>query len=241
MSISLRQNKIQKHLRKAGSASVTALAQDLRVSEMTIRRDLAALEKKGLAVRTFGGALAPDDRPMEFSFGERMKVRSAQKEAIGRKAAETVKEGETVLIDTGTTALCVARALKHFDNLTVVTGSLPVAWELRGAPGIETILLGGRVRRTSQDIYGPLAEMNLENPVQNDPSNREILMLGGGPDPLGVRRDEVLGSAFENRSDLRQLELTEKLRTAELRVQRRRRPLVTRASRPCREVVAQQF
>jgi DeoR family transcriptional regulator of aga operon len=163
MPISLRHNQIRKRLRKAGSVSVAVLAKDLGVSEMTIRRDLAALEKKGLAVRTFGGALAPDDRPMEFSFGDRMKVESARKEAIGRKAAETVKEGETVLIDTGTTALCVARALKHFENLTVVTGSLPVAWELRGTPGIETILLGGRVRRTSQDIYGPLAEMNLEH------------------------------------------------------------------------------
>ncbi len=163
MSISLRQKEIQKRLRKDGSASVAQLARDLGVSEMTIRRDLVALEKKGLAVRTFGGAVAPDDRPMEFSFGDRMKVRNAQKEAIGRKAAETVKEGETVLIDTGTTALCVARRLTHFENLTVVTGSLPVAWELRGAPGIETILLGGRVRRTSQDIYGPLAEMNLEH------------------------------------------------------------------------------
>jgi DeoR family transcriptional regulator of aga operon len=149
MAISLRHNKIQKRLRKAGSVSVSVLARDLGVSEMTIRRDLTALEKQGLAVRTFGGALAPDDRPMEFSFGERMTVHSAQKEAIGRKAAETVNDGEAVLIDTGTTALCVARALKHFENLTVVTGSLPVAWELRGAPGIETILLGGRVRRTS--------------------------------------------------------------------------------------------
>jgi DeoR family transcriptional regulator of aga operon len=163
MPNSLRREKIRKRLRKAGSASVAVLAKDLGVSEMTIRRDLAALEKKGLAVRTFGGAMAPEERPMEFSFGDRMKVKTARKEAIGRKAAETVKEGETVLIDTGTTALCVARALKHFENLTVVTGSLPVAWELRGAPGIETILLGGRVRRTSQDIYGPLAEMNLEH------------------------------------------------------------------------------
>jgi DeoR/GlpR family transcriptional regulator of sugar metabolism len=98
---------------------------------------------------------------VEFRFAERHQSCLREKQAIAREAAEQVVAGQCILLDTGTTTLEVAQAIRHIDDLRVVTTSLAVAATLYAQANIELILLGGTVRQTSPDLSGPLTEENL--------------------------------------------------------------------------------
>jgi DeoR family transcriptional regulator, fructose operon transcriptional repressor len=141
--------------------SVTRLAADLSCSEMTIRRDLAKLEVAGKLKRRHGGAVPTKVVRLEFAMRARSKVRAAQKTAIARRALQLIRPGQKIILDTGTTTLALAHAMRELEKVTVVTTSLANVWALMGAPGVECILLGGSVRETSPDLYGPLVEENL--------------------------------------------------------------------------------
>lgn len=98
----------------------------------------------------------------EFQFLERTRRQAAEKEQIAEVAASLVAPGESVLLDSSTTTLAIARKLPAISNLTVVTTSLPIASELFGRPGIEVILLGGALRNDSPDLCGALTDANLD-------------------------------------------------------------------------------
>jgi DeoR/GlpR family transcriptional regulator of sugar metabolism len=132
------------------------------VSEATIRRDLLRLEHLGQVVKTYGGAVSNDRTGFESSFQEKASRMAAEKDAIGRLAASLVSEGETVMIDSGTTALRVAVHLHQFNNLTVVTNSLCVAEELGRSPQIHVYILGGQYRARTLDVAGPTAISSIE-------------------------------------------------------------------------------
>jgi len=133
------------------------------VSQMTIRRDLEALEQTGLALRSYGGAVAAQRITFEFAFDARRRRRLGDKRRIGAAAATQVQAGQMVFLDTGTTTLEVARALaKSGTPCTVATSSLVVASELWGRGQVELLLLGGRVRRGSPDLAGPVTELMLD-------------------------------------------------------------------------------
>jgi DeoR family transcriptional regulator of aga operon len=144
-----------------GRALVKDLARRFGTSQVTIRSDLEALHGQGLIHRTHGGAL-----PLQIgalidpSLREKEKFHRAEKLRIGEAAASLVKEGESVVLDSGTTTTAVARALRRLRNLTVITNAVNIAAELAGS-SIEVILTGGTLRKQSFSLVGPLAEDTL--------------------------------------------------------------------------------
>jgi DeoR/GlpR family transcriptional regulator of sugar metabolism len=157
-----RQSKICERFAKQPGATISDLAREFSVSEMTIRRDLAALEKTAGIRRTHGGAVLTERMVLEFDYRERRALNRAEKLAIASKAASLVEPGSRIILDTGTTTLELACLLRDMSNLTVVTPSLAVASELQHSPGVEVILLGGVVRHGSPDLTGAVTEHCLD-------------------------------------------------------------------------------
>jgi DeoR/GlpR family transcriptional regulator of sugar metabolism len=141
------------HAVRGGTAHVGELALQFGVSEMTVRRDLQALERDGKLTRVHGGAVVS----AEPSFAEVVVERLGAKDRIGAAAAALVEDGQTVMIDIGTTTLQAAHHL-HGREITVVTSSLAVFEELLGDPAIQLVLPGGLVRRNYRSLVGVLAE-----------------------------------------------------------------------------------
>lgn len=145
----------------AGQLTVAALAEQYGVVESTIRRDLAVLKRQGLIERTYGGAVS--GLGFEAGVGERERLARAEKDAIAREAASLVSDGDTVILDAGTTCAALARQLAARAGLTVVTSSLPVAEAFMSADDVGVVLLGGALRRHSRGTVGPLAESTLRD------------------------------------------------------------------------------
>jgi DeoR/GlpR family transcriptional regulator of sugar metabolism len=158
-----RQAKIAELLNVEGEQSVRHLAETLKVTEMTIRRDLAALAGQGSLLRTHGGAVPANRVAFEFEFLKRMRENEGAKQAIGAAAAKLVADGSTVMLDSGTTTLALARYLKAKKGVLVITTSLPIASMLQYSEQNRVLILGGFLRRDSPDLGGALTESNLEN------------------------------------------------------------------------------
>lgn len=151
-----------------GSTHVADLATSFGVSEMTVRRDLRALARDGKIERVRGGALnASSERPFEETVVERYDA----KNRIGAAAAALVEDGQTVMVDIGTTTLQAARHL-HGRSITVITTSIPVLEELLPDPAIELLLPGGLVRRNYRSLVGVIAEDSLRQ------LSADLLLLG---------------------------------------------------------------
>jgi len=156
-----RRASIMQQLQQGGTVQVTRLATDLGVTEMTIRRDLAALEKKGLLARFHGGAVLPQAMVQDLSFQAKLRARQDEKARIAAAAAAMVHDGATIALAAGTTVAALARALAGKSNLTVVTNAVNIAWELTRNPSIHLVITGGRVRERSYAMVGPTAEQAL--------------------------------------------------------------------------------
>lgn len=162
-----RQQAIQEQLRKRGKVTVEELTRAFRVSPPTIRADLARLEEQGVLRRTHGGAIGVENTLYEPPYTERAVLRLTEKQAIGHAAVALVREGETLLLDAGTTCQEIARRLRDFRRLTVVTNSLTTAQTLSENEGIEVILIGGSVQPHRHATLGALASRFLD-PIQCD-------------------------------------------------------------------------
>ncbi|TCP48473.1 DeoR family transcriptional regulator [Tamaricihabitans halophyticus] len=138
--------------------STVELAELLRVSTETIRRDLAELETKGLLRRVRGGATRTNHLGDEAPFAERSGSANEAKSVIGTLALSVLQPGQTVVIDVGTTAMQVARALAGEFTGVVLTCSVLVANELAEASGIEVHLSAGRMRKGDLALSGPAAQ-----------------------------------------------------------------------------------
>jgi DeoR family fructose operon transcriptional repressor len=158
-----RQARMLLFIKEQGTVSISQIAAEFDVSEMTVRRMLHQLSNQNLVIRTPGGAMAIRSGSMERTFLERSGKMSTAKDALGRAAAALVKEGETVVLDSGTTTQYVARHLAARSNLVVITTSLAALEELAGSPNIEVKLIGGTYRRASHDLCGQAVEAALEN------------------------------------------------------------------------------
>ena len=151
-----------------GAMHVSELAESFGVSEMTVRRDLRELARDGKLERVRGGAVrASSEPPFEQIAVERFEA----KDRIGAAAAALVEDGQTVMIDIGTTTLQAARHL-HGRDITVITSSLAVLEELVGDPAIELVLPGGVVRRNYRSLVGVIAEDSLRR------LKADVLFLG---------------------------------------------------------------
>ncbi|MCF7817392.1 MAG: DeoR/GlpR family DNA-binding transcription regulator [Kiritimatiellales bacterium] len=144
------------------SVSITHLAEQYEVSEMTIRRDLQKLEEQGEAQRTHGGALPSERMLFEFDFSIKRSENREAKRAIAAAASELIKPGHRIILDNGTTTLELAMILRDYRDITVVTPSLAVAAALQFSEGIETILLGGALRRGRPELTGIVTETILD-------------------------------------------------------------------------------
>lgn len=165
---------------RRGFATLDDLVKALGVSESTVRRDLEALDSAGVVKRTHGGAVCSGEVRAMPAFDERETAQAAEKRAIGRAAADLVADGDTVLLDGGTTTLEVARALAG-RPLQVVTNSLPIAMLLAAGKDTDLILIGGYVYPRTGVAMGPLAVASLQGIRVH-----KLFMGAGGIMPEGV-------------------------------------------------------
>lgn len=157
-----RHNAIIETLAEDGQVSVKELVKRFKVSAVTIRKDLSALEERGLLYRTHGGATLESKMVVERNVTEKEKLMAPQKKAIALQARELISEQDTIILASGTTVLYLERVLSNFKNLTVLTSSLRASLELCAFPQIFTIQLGGPVRKSSSSIIGDQAEEYLK-------------------------------------------------------------------------------
>jgi DeoR/GlpR family transcriptional regulator of sugar metabolism len=153
---------IKSRLAEDESVSISVLAVELGVSEMTVRRDLEKLEQQSDIRRTHGGAVVAERMLFEFNYQERQRANMAKKKAIAAAARQQVGPGQRIILDTGSTTLELARLLKDCADATIITPSLAVASELQFCESLSVILLGGVIHRGSPDLTGPVTEHSLE-------------------------------------------------------------------------------
>jgi DeoR family transcriptional regulator, aga operon transcriptional repressor len=156
-----RRHRILERVAAEQTIHVGDLARELRVSEMTIRRDIRRLERDGFLRQTYGGATAHVTRAFDVSFNARALQHTREKRLIGIRAVELVEGARLVYLGMGTTAEQVARYLPPRPELTVVTASLPIA-SLLGTRPLRVVVLGGTVLRDELHCVGPVAIRTLE-------------------------------------------------------------------------------
>jgi DeoR family transcriptional regulator of aga operon len=158
-----RRAKILEMLERDGQVQVLTLSKMFDVSPVTIRNDLAQLEQKNMLIRTRGGAIRPHRVGIDFKLNEKAKKHFKEKQAIGRKAAELIREGDTIILDSGTTTMEIAKNLCDFKELTVITNALNIAQQLADCKNIRVIVPGGILRKNALSLVGPMAESAIRN------------------------------------------------------------------------------
>jgi len=158
-----RHDAILDRLSREGRAGVTELADLLGVAAMTIRRDLALLERAGVLTRTHGGCVPKSPYVEEIPFSEKDRRRKAQKLGIAAKVASLLEPGSALYLDTGTTAVHVAQCLPRERRYRVFTNNLRAAMELFGRPAVEVVVFGGILGGKSPDLSGSLALAEVQN------------------------------------------------------------------------------
>ena len=167
-----RRRAILEILNRDGRVLVLDLARRFETSQVTIRKDLEELHAHGLIHRTHGGALPAREGALEDpTLREKEKLHRKEKLRIAQAAAGMVQEGQVVILDSGTTTTAIARSLRRFQNLTVVTNAVNIAAELSGT-AVDVILTGGTLRKNSFSLVGPIAEETLHR------LNADLLFLG---------------------------------------------------------------
>lgn len=156
MSFQLRKLKILERLDARGTANVAELAQLLRASEITVRRDLAALASEGLLVRTHGGAMKPGLERNPVHFAKKATSHAEAKAHIAALAADLIADGDTVFLDCGSTVFQLCPLLRG-KKIRVITNSLPVVRELMGS-AVTLNLVGGELDAARQAVHGLVAE-----------------------------------------------------------------------------------
>jgi DeoR family transcriptional regulator of aga operon len=145
-------------VQKEGFIQVVDLCKALKVSSVTIRKDLKLLEDKNLLFRTHGGASMNNPYAVDKPVNEKEKLQSDEKTRIAIAAAQSIEPNDSVIIASGTTVLALAKVIKPLQRLSVVTSALNVAMELLHHDNIEVIQLGGIIRRSSSSIIGAYAQ-----------------------------------------------------------------------------------
>lgn len=156
-----RRGAIVSLLHKKGKVQVKDLSKRFATSEVTIRSDLKTLHRRGLVYKSHGGAVLPtfvNGGEQNLSLKEKSVRQTDEKSRIGAAAAELIKDGETIILDSGTTTHEIAKRIKGRKNLTVITNGVNIATELIGHRSIQIILLGGILRHSALSVVGHFAE-----------------------------------------------------------------------------------
>ena len=162
MTLLERHSIILELLREFGKVDVADLSSKLKVSAVTIRKDLDLLEEKKLLYRTHGGAILADPYIATRKVSEKEKLRPEVKRRIGLKAVELLSPQDALIIASGTTVQAFARCIENM-KLTVITSAMNVAMELLDKPDIEIIQLGGIIRHSSASAVSEYAIRMLDN------------------------------------------------------------------------------
>lgn len=162
MTLLERHSIILELLREFGKVDVADLSSKLKVSAVTIRKDLDLLEEKKLLYRTHGGAILADPYIATRKVSEKEKLRPEVKRRIGLKAVELLSPQDALIIASGTTVQAFARCIENM-KLTVITSAMNVAMELLDKPDIEIIQLGGIIRHSSASVVSEYAIRMLDN------------------------------------------------------------------------------
>ena len=162
-----RKLKILEYIEEHRKATVAELCDVFHVSSATIRNDLRDLESAGLLIRTHGGAMVKTKTGLESDMNQRKVQHLAEKRAIAEAALGLVEDGDTIILDTGTTTLELARLLGQRQDITVVTNDLAIALVLEDIETVKAVFMGGIVRKkfhctvvgglSSRDVFSGLA------------------------------------------------------------------------------------
>jgi DeoR family transcriptional regulator, aga operon transcriptional repressor len=156
-----RRREILELLQSEGRVLVGDLSKRFRTSLITIRKDLQVLHHMGQLERTHGGALPVKTGALyDRTLREKERLHRREKLRIATAAAAMIRAGQVVILDSGTTTTAIAKACRHFKNLTIITNATNVTEELAGT-SVEVILTGGTLRKNSFSLVGPLAEESL--------------------------------------------------------------------------------
>jgi DeoR family glycerol-3-phosphate regulon repressor len=149
-----RQSDILRTLQGRGSCSVSQIAEDLKVSTETIRRTIKPLVESGALIKFHGGVMVPD-RIDETPYQRRMQLNAEAKRAVARMIAAEIRDGDSLILDNGTTTAHVADALADRASLVVVTPSADIACKLASRNGNRVFLAGGEVYPDDLSVFGP--------------------------------------------------------------------------------------
>lgn len=152
-----RRDKILELLQEDGSAKVLNLARLFKVTEVTIRQDLEKLESEDLIIREHGGAYLKNVKDQVGNFSLAHQENLDKKELIATKCLDFIESGDTIILDSGSTTTEIAKKLKGYKNLTVITNALNIALMLGVEPGIEVIVTGGEFKPPTLSLTGQKA------------------------------------------------------------------------------------
>jgi DeoR family transcriptional regulator, aga operon transcriptional repressor len=156
-----RRTAILKQLEKDEQVNVLELSRKFNVSEVTIRKDLKHLEKKNILIRSRGGAMKRSLVNIDLSIYDRRRQNIKLKAAIGAAAANLIMNGDTILLDTGTTIMELVKHLPKKIEITIITNSVDITYRLAEYPNIRVIMSGGILRRNSLALVGEQAAESL--------------------------------------------------------------------------------
>lgn len=162
-NITGRHEQILKKLQTDGRVDILELSQQLKVSGVTIRKDLKLLEDKNLLFRTRGGGSISNPYKIEKHINEKELISVKEKQHIAKAAVSLIGDNDSIIIGSGTTVFELARCLHPSNRMTVITPALKVAFELSDRPNVEVLQLGGTLRPNSSSVAGFFAENMLEN------------------------------------------------------------------------------
>lgn len=155
-----RLSKIMTLLERDNRLITTELAKELNATSVTIRKDLLILEKRGLLRRTHGGAIKVKQLYRGLPLNEKEKINLEEKIRITKKAAGLISEGDTIILDSGSTTSLLAKEIKHMKELVVITNAVNIANELLDT-NIDVIVIGGSLVKKSATMIGPLSDETL--------------------------------------------------------------------------------
>ncbi|MBE7169082.1 MAG: DeoR/GlpR transcriptional regulator [Williamsia sp.] len=157
MTATQRRDKILELIKEDGSAKVVDLSRLFKVTEVTIRQDLEKLDKDGLVVREHGGAFLKNIEDQVRAFSLANQENMDKKERIAQKCLEFIESGDSIILDSGSTTTEIAKKLKDFKHLRVITNALNIAMMLGTEPGIELVVTGGEFKPPTLSLTGQKA------------------------------------------------------------------------------------
>ena len=190
-----RKQRIVELLNLQGRLTVEELVEKLRVSAVTVRADLDSLAGTGLLMRSRGGALKLDGLVPDYPVTIREQFQKAEKQRIAKAAAELIRPNQTILLDSGSTTLEIARRIRalKIHPLTIITNSLQIATELASVPQVSIVLPGGILRPNSYSMIGPYAERTLRELS----ADHAFLGVDGLDPSYGLCTTDILGSQVD--------------------------------------------